>query len=76
MLVSLGLGLSTLAAVALIEGNLRRQVLEQLPERAPSFFFIDIQNDQMDRFRQIVAARPGVPNLSRRCPACAPASSR
>ena len=59
LLVSLGLGLSTLAAVALIEGNLRRQVLEQLPAQAPSFFFIDIQNDQMDRFRQILAAQPG-----------------
>ncbi len=60
LLVSLGLGLSTLAAVALIEGNLRQQVLEQLPARAPSFFFIDIQNDQMDRFRQVLATQPGV----------------
>ncbi len=59
LLVSLGLGLSTLAAVALIEGNLRHQVLEQLPEQAPSFFFIDIQNDQMDRFRELLAAQPG-----------------
>ena len=56
MLVSLGLGLSTLAAVALIQGNLRRQVADQIPEHAPSFFFIDIQNTQMDRFRQIMAA--------------------
>ncbi len=59
LLMSLGLGLSTLAAVALIEGNLREQVLEQLPAQAPSFFFIDIQNDQMDRFRAILAAQPG-----------------
>ena len=54
MLVSLGLGLSTLAAVALIQGNIRNQVLEQLPAAAPTFFFIDIQNDQMDRFRTIL----------------------
>ena len=63
MLVSLGLGLSTLAAVALIQGNLRRQVADQIPEHAPSFFFIDIQNTQMDRFRQILAAQPGVDDL-------------
>jgi putative ABC transport system permease protein len=63
MLVSLGLGLSTLAAVALIEGNLRLQVLEQMPEKAPSFFFIDIQNDQMDRFRALLAAQPGVKDV-------------
>ncbi len=63
MLVSVGLGLSTLAAVALIEGNIRRQIIDQLPQDAPSFFFIDIQNDQMDEFRRIVAGVPGVHDL-------------
>ena len=63
MLVSLGLGLSTLAAVALIQGNLRRQVLEQLPDRAPTFYFIDIQNDQLDRFTKLVEAEPGTSDL-------------
>jgi putative ABC transport system permease protein len=64
MLVSVGIGLSTLAVVALIQGNLRRQVLEQLPARAPSFFFIDIQNDQMARFRDIVGAQKGVTEMA------------
>ncbi len=63
LLVSLGLGLSTLAAVALIEGNINRQFTGVLAERAPSFFFIDIQNDQLDRFRQLVAAQPGASDL-------------
>jgi len=60
MLVSVGLGLSTLAAVALIEGNIHRQIMDQLPREAPSFFFIDIQNDQLAEFRRIVAGVPGV----------------
>ena len=60
MLVSLGLGLSTLAAVALIQGNIRQRVLEELPARAPTFFFIDIQSDQFGRFRDIAAGQPGV----------------
>jgi putative ABC transport system permease protein len=63
MLVSVGLGLSTLAAVALIEGNIRRQIMDRLPQDAPSFFFIDIQNDQMETFRRIVAGVPGVHDL-------------
>ena len=63
MLVSLGLGLSTLATVTLIEGNVRRQIGEQLPAAAPSFFFVDIQNEQMDRFRQVVAGTPGTSDL-------------
>jgi putative ABC transport system permease protein len=63
LLVSVGLGLSTLASVALIEGNIRREVLEQLPANAPSFFFVDIQNDQLARFEQIVNASPGVQDI-------------
>ena len=48
-MASLGLGLSTLAAVALIQGNIRAQMRRrQLPEAArQSFFFIDIQNEQL-----------------------------
>ncbi len=62
MLVSLGLGLSTLAAVALIQGNIRNQVLDQLPASAPTFFFIDIQNDQMPRFEEVLRQQ-GVDNM-------------
>lgn len=63
LMVSVGLGLSTLAAVALIQGNLQRQVLEQLPAHAPSFFFVDIQNEQMPQFRALIAATPGASDL-------------
>jgi putative ABC transport system permease protein len=60
MLVSVGLGLSTLAAVALLEGNVQR---EQLPANAPSFFFVDIQNSQLPQFESLVRAQPGVQDL-------------
>jgi putative ABC transport system permease protein len=59
VVMSLGLGLSVLVAVALIDGNLSRQVAERLPERAPAFFFIDIQPDQVADFAATVAALPG-----------------
>ncbi|TQF77014.1 FtsX-like permease family protein [Elioraea sp. Yellowstone] len=65
MLVSLGLGLSTLASVAMIQGNLQRQVVERIPERAPAFFFIDIQNDQVGRFEAVAGAIPGVGEIAR-----------
>ncbi len=64
MLVSIGLGLSTLAAVALIQGNLRRQVAEQMPAHAPSFFFIDLQDAQLPQFRSILASIGGVGAVS------------
>ncbi len=60
LLLSVGLGLSTLAAVALIQGNIRAEVLSQLPAQAPSFFFVDIQKDQMGDFEAIVQAQPGL----------------
>src|SRR5690606_1375314 len=41
VIMSLGLGLTVLVAIALIEGNLRHQVVEQMPEEAPGFSFID-----------------------------------
>jgi putative ABC transport system permease protein len=63
MLVSVGLGLSTLAAVALIEGNVQREIAEQLPANAPSFFFVDIQGRQLPQFEALVKAQPGVEDM-------------
>ena len=63
MLVSVGLGLATLAAVALIQGNVQREILDQLPADAPSFFFVDIQNSELPRFEALVHAQPGVTDL-------------
>ena len=60
MLVSLGLGLSTLATVALIEGNMRQQIVRDIPANAPSFYFVDIQPDEVARFDAILRASPGV----------------
>ncbi|MDQ2091530.1 ABC transporter permease [Marimonas arenosa] len=48
--LSLGLGLSVLAAVGQIDGNLRGAIARDLPQVAPSFFFVDIQKDQMPGF--------------------------
>jgi len=63
LLLSSGLGLSTLAAVALIQGNMQHQIQQQLPTNAPSFFFIDIQNDQLPRFEALVHSQPGVEEM-------------
>lgn len=65
MLVALGIGLTTLAAIATIEGNLRRQLADQLPNAAPSFFFIDIQNDQAREFDALARAQAGVDDVRR-----------
>ncbi|HLL26188.1 MAG TPA: FtsX-like permease family protein [Xanthobacteraceae bacterium] len=50
VVLSLGLGLSLLVTLALIEGNLRRQLTSTLPKQAPSFFFLDITSAESKRF--------------------------
>lgn len=55
VILSLGLGLTLLVALALIDANLRRQLTDSIPDVAPSFFFLDIQNSQLDEFTSLVA---------------------
>jgi len=51
VILSLGLGLALLVALATIDGNLRNQITNNLPNDAPDFFFVDIQNTEIDTFR-------------------------
>ena len=60
VVLSLGLGLAVLAAVGQIDGNLRGAITAELPDRAPSYFFVDIQKDQIDGFLDRVETDPAV----------------
>ncbi len=60
VVLSLGLGLTVLASVGQIDGNLRQAIARDLPEVAPSFFFVDIQPDQIDGFRTRLGEDPQV----------------
>jgi len=50
IVLSLGLGLALLVTVIEIDGNLRRQIEGALPDKAPSFYFVDIQSGDSARF--------------------------
>lgn len=60
VVLSLGLGLSVLAAVGQIDGNLRNAFNDELPDVAPSYFFVDIQPDQIAGFRERLDNDPAV----------------
>lgn len=51
VVLSLGLGLALLVALALIDANLRQQIGNNIPKQAPDFFFVDIQNTEIEGFR-------------------------
>jgi putative ABC transport system permease protein len=60
VVLSLGLGLTLLVTIALVDGNLRRQFAAALPERAPAFYFLDIPQADASRFDSFIAnAAPG-----------------
>lgn len=56
--LSLGLALTVLVLVGLAQGSLNRQIRATLPETAPSFYFIDIQQEQQPGFKAAIEATP------------------
>ena len=56
VVLSLGLGLTLLVTLALIDVNLNRELSASIPEQAPSFFFIDVQRSEADAFKALLKA--------------------
>jgi putative ABC transport system permease protein len=54
VLVSLGLAVTLVVSIALLERDLRSQLVDRSPGLAPAFFFIDIQPDQAEPFARLV----------------------
>jgi putative ABC transport system permease protein len=65
VVVALGLGLTLLATVTLLDGTIAAQVKDSLPGTAPSFFFIDIQPDEVDDFDKTIKSFPSAAEYKR-----------
>lgn len=65
VVLSLGLSLAVTVAVIAIEGNLRRQFLTALPDKAPSFYFVDISAAEAEAFDAFVRAHAPHATLER-----------
>ena len=59
IVLSLGLGLTVLVAVAQVEGSLRHGIAESLPEDAPAFFFVGVEADRIGPLTETVVAIEG-----------------
>ncbi len=57
VILSLGLGLALLVTLSLIDGNLRRELTGSIPDRAPNFFFVDIQSAEVEGFRTLLRSK-------------------
>lgn len=56
VVLSLGLGLTLLVTLATIDYDLRQEIGSGIASRAPDFFFVDIQNGEVDAFRETIEA--------------------
>ncbi|MDZ7823872.1 MAG: ABC transporter permease [Ahrensia sp.] len=59
VVLALGLGLTLLVALALIDSNLRNQIAGNITTRAPNFFFVDIQSNVADDFAANIEGQVG-----------------
>ena len=64
--IAIGVGVMVIVTVALIEQALLRQVGDSRPADAPTFFFIDIQPDQVDGISRLLRDGSGtrIPTLT------------
>ena len=63
VVLSLGLGLTVLSAIGQIDGNLQTAIQRDLPEVAPSYFFVDIQKDQTPGYLDRLENDPAVSRI-------------
>ena len=59
VVLSLGLGLALLVALALIDGNIRSELDRTANGQTPSFFFVDVQGSQAAGFEGFLRERAG-----------------
>ena len=64
VVLSLGLGLTLFVTLSLIDTNLSRELRDNLPDKAPSFFFLDVASSEVDQFSDTLASA-GATSVSR-----------
>jgi putative ABC transport system permease protein len=60
VILALGLGLTLFVTLALTDRTISTELTSGIPDRAPSFFFLDIRNDEKQAFLDLVRKEPGV----------------
>lgn len=63
VVLSLGIGLALFVTLSQLDANLTRELRQNLPERAPAFFFMDIQPNGLDEFKKTASAIEGIGDI-------------
>jgi putative ABC transport system permease protein len=60
IVMALGLGLTLFVTLALVDRNVSSELKSAVPDQAPSFFFVDVQNTKLEEFKNFVSSQPGI----------------
>ena len=60
VMLSIGLSVTLLSAISMVDGNINAQISGDLPERTPSFFLLDIGPQQIDDVLRVAESQPSV----------------
>ena len=60
VMLSIGLSVTLLSAISMVDGNINAQISGDLPERTPSFFLLDIGPQQIDDVVRVAESQPSV----------------
>ena len=58
VMLSIGLSVTLLSAISMVDGNINAQISGDLPERTPSFFLLDIGPQQIDEVLRVAESQP------------------
>ena len=64
VIMALGLGLTLFVMLALTDATLSKEIKSGLPDQAPAFFFLDVQNPQLEKFRASLKQQVGVTDIT------------
>lgn len=64
VIMALGLGLALFVTLALTDQIISTELRSGLPEKAPAFFFLDVQNPDLQNFESALKAQPGIVDMS------------
>ena len=62
-IMSLGLGVTLLLTLALVGTNFKREIAKSIPDIAPDYFFVGIQNGERGKFEQIILSMDSDANV-------------
>jgi putative ABC transport system permease protein len=63
IVLSLGLGITLLVALTLIDSNIRAELRQSIAGKTPSFFFLDVQSAQADAFANFLQGQAPEGNI-------------